>query len=53
MSVTLMTLFPFQKEIEKMENDDDILLWRLAETLTVTQAALLAVDINPADVLIR
>lgn len=50
--MTLMTLFPFQKEIEKMENDDDILLWRLAETLTVTQAALLAVDINPADVLL-
>ncbi|WP_246713120.1 hypothetical protein [Bartonella apis] len=35
-----------------MEEDDDILLWLLAETLTVTQAALLAVDLNPADVLL-
>ncbi len=35
-----------------MENDDDILFWRLADTLTVTQAALLAVGINPAKVLL-
>lgn len=33
-----------------MQNDDDILLWRLADTFSVTHAALLAVDINPAKV---
>lgn len=36
-----------------MQNDDDILLWRLADTLTLTEAALLAVDINPATVLLN